>query len=131
MYWLLAQTPTPVISDRAWDYGIASVVLCFIGAVIWKALPWVRDYLKTHQECAIQNTSINSQLTTAVQGINSNMAFKMDPKGDPRFNDHTFSTFRTNKALCLLIKAQHKLVEGKTAEALPLLEDGMEELRHN
>jgi len=88
--------------EKIFDQGVA-IGLVIVGVLfIWKYGTKLIDRLITFLDSVERSITEN---TVQTKLVSSAIAQKMDPKGDPAFNNHIFSTVNTNAALLSLSHA--------------------------
>lgn len=106
--------------ERVLDkYGFGGFAMLLSGFVIWqiaKQTPRVGnvlvDYLITSKDAVEKtaratevNSRVNEQLSASIKHVQDALVVKLDPKGDPKYDYHAFSTVQTNRALTYLSDA--------------------------
>lgn len=140
------------------DYGvlivIAGIVLVFGTVFCWTIISLVRKYgpmiaesvvtmIESLRKCNEANTRYNETNTRnfecvsdTCRAMNENLSMlseavaqKMDPRGDPKYKDHVFSTASTNAAIKqALVGAKHAVEHGDVNKAVPYLEHAIQAL---
>lgn len=140
------------------DYGIllaiSAIVLVFGTWFCWVVVSIVRKYgpkiaeahlafLKNTTECNATNAKANTENATASTAtaatlkavsdtlvlLTDSVGTKLDPKGDPKYNEHIFSNVSTKLALkSALIATKEAIESGDPKDALPGVERAIDEL---
>lgn len=122
---LLAQT----LDDLPWferyidKYGLASVLVMLFGYFAWRYGPRIIDWViqfgndLSHNVASLsqnvqENTAVTRQTNETMSTMGQHIAQKMDPKGDPKFGHHIFSTVGTNQSILSLSRAARPFCDG-------------------
>lgn len=76
-----------------------------------------------------ENRNVNKSIGDSLKVLTESAVTSNDPKGDPKFEGHIFSTVKTNKALRLL--AQAMVLETNNTEARSLIQKAIDVLVAN
>lgn len=130
-YYLLGQA-TETVSTEWWErlldkYGFGGMVMLIGIFMLWKYAPRVIDnhvaYLKTTREATEKiaqanetNSRVNEKLAEQMKAVGTAIESTMDPKGDPKFDYHSFSTVQTNRAMKHLAEALNEMAADHPAK---------------
>lgn len=128
---LFAQAEISTFERLLNNYGLATVLVFLFGAVCWKVLPkfgekladWINRLVEagiTHVNKVsdgVECLSVNMKENTEVmRDMRQSLSASQDPKGDPKFKDHIFSTVGTNKSLLAFSRAAREACEHLPAD---------------
>ena len=87
-------------------YGPLGVFTTFMLLVIWKLVNLCVDEVpkirQGHVDFLDATKKQGDSLAESIKAISLSMTAKGDERGDPKYKDHLFSTYRTNLALAVL-----------------------------
>ena len=141
---LLAQdTVESAIWKELLSYGVLGIFALAVGLGIWRFASYITDRLfskddgivpyvvKKHFD-TIERLTETSERAVAMQDEHAKAAAtqaqaftaiaeavqtKLDPKGDPRYEGHIFSTVSTNEAILHLASAANQIVDNPVAKS--------------
>lgn len=96
---------------------VAIISLLVLAVAKWgppiarRVADWIERLVGAHLEFIATARDQGERSAQALESVKVALADKLDPEGDPKYRDHLFSTFRTNRALAYMADAMMAAAE--------------------